>query len=188
MQQENMDLYMKILDSIDDKVGSSEERMRGLPEGVNIGSHVSFRGTVNPECTKFFISIPHFTASYSVPLSTSVQHARPGNYRPARVIVHWTHFAVCNIGKLTPTLITGVPRSQFSVDTINIIAILKTAGKDHSTLFPFVPNQNRISSLHLLIHMISTLAQHSAKHILENFQFCVSEIVSKISNVTIGIM
>lgn len=61
-----------------------------------------------------------------------------------------------------------------------MITILKTSvsGSEHSSSFPFFPNQHRISSLHLLVHMISTLFQHSAKQVFEHFRKSFFDIVS----------
>lgn len=66
-----------------------------------------------------------------------------------------------------PSSLHGAPLTAPSID---MIIMARTANDKQSSPFPFFPHQYRVSALHLLVHMIATALQFSARAVSDKLR------------------
>lgn len=145
---------------------------------------LTLRAMREPMLFRLMVSIPHLTVGTTVGttdrnatertleryrwnnrgLDTPRVHGSPWE---DPLFVHQSMFMVINSGMFCPSSLITAPLTPRSVD---MIVMARTADDTQSSLLPFFPNQLRVSALHLLVHMISTVLQFSTRSVLDRLR------------------
>jgi hypothetical protein len=98
-----------------------------------------------------------------------------------QMLVHQSIFMVINSGpSASPLLVLSLTLTPPA--RTDMIMMARSASNEQSSPLPFFPYQHRVSALHLLVHMISTMLKFSSRPVLDQLSKRSLKLVSSASN------